>query len=118
MSLQKKNFIRKKRRLMRVRSKIKRVSSLPRVSINRSLKHFYAQVIDDSKHATIISFSSLQLEVLNGDKKAIAYAVGVELSKKMIDKNINSVVLDRGSCLYHGRVAQFAEGLRSGGILL
>jgi large subunit ribosomal protein L18 len=60
----------------------------------------------------------LELTNLKGDKKTVAHAVGVELAKRALEKNISSVVFDRGQCLYHGRVQAVAEGLREGGLKL
>lgn len=114
MSLQKTVAARKKRRALRVRSKI--TGSLPRVSVFRSLNHIYAQVVDDSSHSTLASCSSLELDGLKGDKKAIAHAVGLELAKRALTKNVDKAVFDRGQFLYHGRVKSLAEGLREGGL--
>jgi len=105
---------RAKRRTLRVRKKIN--GDLPRVSVFRSLKYIYAQVIDDNAHATLVSCSSLDLKDVKGDKKAVANAVGKELAKRAQDKGIKEAVFDRGSCLYHGRVKALAEGLREGGL--
>ncbi len=87
-----------------------------RVSVFRSLRHIYAQVIDDSIGKTLVSCSSLDLENLSGDKKAIAQAIGFELAKRAQNKGITTAVFDRGSFLYHGRVKALAEGLRDGGL--
>jgi large subunit ribosomal protein L18 len=78
----------------------------------------YAQVIDDSKQATIASCSSLELKGLTGDKKSVAHAVGLELAKRAVSQGCTTVVFDRGSFLYHGRVKALAEGLRAGGLTL
>ncbi|EKE05167.1 MAG: 50S ribosomal protein L18P [uncultured bacterium] len=89
---------------------------MPRVSVFRSLKYIYAQVIDDINSTTLVSCSSLELKNLKGDKKAIANAVGKELAKRAQEKGITTAVFDRGSFLYHGRVKALAEGLREGGL--
>lgn len=116
MSLLKKVKKRSQRRALRVRSKIKRHSTLPRVSIFRSLKHIYAQLIDDNARATLVSCSSLELKKVSGDKKAVARSVGLELASRAKEKGIESAVFDRGSFLYHGRVKSLADGLREGGL--
>lgn len=114
MSLKRKFAQRKQRRTMRTRSKLVN-TGLPRVSVFRSLQHIYAQVIDDQAQTTLVSCSSLELE-LKGDKKEKAHAVGIELAKRALGKKIEAAVFDRGSFLYHGRVKALAEGLREGGL--
>ncbi len=114
MSLKRKVAQRVARRAFRVRSKLDK--NVSRVSVFRSLNHIYAQLIDDNAHKTIASCSSLELKNLKGDKKAVARAVGVELAKRALDKNVTTAVFDRGSFLYHGRVKSVAEGLREGGL--
>ncbi len=116
MAISKKDRIRAKRRMLRVRNHLKKYSSLPRVSVFRSLKHIYAQIIDDSMLKTLASCSSLDLKDLSGDKKAVARSVGLELAKRAKDRGIEHVVLDRGRFLYHGRVKALADGLREGGL--
>jgi len=107
---------RAERRALRVRKKIKTDSDLPRVSVHRTLKHMYAQIIDDSEHKTLVSCSSLELKDLKGDKKSVANSIGKELAKKALEKGIKVAVLDRGSFLFHGRVRALAEGLKEGGL--
>lgn len=115
MSLLKKNLERTRRRSLRVRNRLKLNSSLPRVSVFRSLKQIYAQIIDDAGQKTLVSFSSLQLKG-SGDKTTVAKAVGVELAKKAQQAGIEAACFDRGPFLYHGRVKALAEGLREGGL--
>ena len=116
MSLEKKIARRQKRRALRVRKKFK-YSDLPRVSVFRSAKHIYGQVIDDSNHSTVASFSSLQMsDKVAGDKKNLAHQVGLELAKRALEKGVKVVAFDRGSFLFHGRVKAFADGMREGGI--
>lgn len=116
MSLIRKAQQRQKRRVMRIRSRIIRQSDLPRVSVFKSLNHIYAQIIDDNNHNTIISCSTLDISDVTGDKKAAAKAVGIELAKRAKKKGIDAAVFDRGRFLFHGRVAELAEGLREGGL--
>jgi len=105
----------RKKRSVRVRAKL-RNSELPRVSVFRSLKHMYAQVIDDATGTTLAHASTQTLENLSGDKKDFAKAVGLELAKQVREKGVERVSFDRGSYRYHGRVAALALGLREGGL--
>ncbi len=119
MSLQKKIAKRRKRRSLRTRkSVIQGLNGKLRVSVFRSLKHIYAQVIDQEAQKTIVSSSSLTISGKQGDKTATAKDVGLELAKRALEKNINEVVFDRGKFAYHGRVKSLAEGLREGGLKL
>ncbi len=117
MAITKKDRKRTKRRVMRVRSSIKR-GTLPRVSVFRSHKNIYGQIVDDTKHHTVVSFASPQLEKHSGDKKEVAYAVGKELAQRAKAQGIDQVVFDRGAYKYHGRVKSFAEGMREGGVTI
>ena len=101
-----------------MRASIRACSTLPRISVHRTLKQIYAQIIDDSARITMVSFSSLELKNVSGDKTAIAHAVGKELAQRAKDKGIASAVFDRGSFLYHGRVKALADGLREGGLTI
>jgi large subunit ribosomal protein L18 len=116
MSMQSKIQKRTKRRALRVRQNIKNKSSLPRVSVFRSLKNISAQIINDAENTTIVSFSSAQLKKASGDKKAIARAVGIQLAERAKSEGITAAVFDKGSYLFHGRVKELAEGLREGGL--
>ncbi len=118
MSVLRKIQQRKNRRAVRVRASIRACSTLPRISVHRTLKQIYAQIIDDSARITMVSFSSLELKNVSGDKTAIAHAVGKELAQRAKDKGIASAVFDRGSFLYHGRVKALADGLREGGLTI
>lgn len=115
MSIFKKKHAQVKRRMLRARARIN-TKNMPRVSVFRSSKNVYAQLIDDKEHNTIVSCSSLEMKELTGDKKQKAKAVGLELAKRILDKGIKKVCFDRGSFLYHGRVKSLAEGLREGGL--
>lgn len=108
------------RRHKRVRKEIWGNDKRPRLCIFRSLKHTYAQVIDDEKGITLVSLSTLNQEI--GDKvkpqgniKA-AEMLGSLLAKKLKEKGIKKVVFDRGGYLYHGRVKAVAESTRKGNI--
>jgi large subunit ribosomal protein L18 len=110
------NFRRKlQRRVYRVRGKQHRGAKL-RISVNRSLNHIYAQIIDDNKHETVASYSSQQFDKVVGKKTEVAKKVGLELGKIAVTKNLGPVFFDRGSYLYHGRVKALADGLREAGL--
>jgi large subunit ribosomal protein L18 len=113
---------RRERRAFRIRKALRQKAMQPRVSIFRSHQNIYAQLIDDTKHATIVSSSSLTVNVDKKTEKlnktAIARAIGVDLAKKAIQANVLSACFDRGSYLYHGRVKALAEGLREGGLII
>jgi large subunit ribosomal protein L18 len=117
VTIQKKIQKRTKRRALHVRDRLRKDSTLPRVSVFRSLNQIYAQIIDDVAHKTLVSCSSV---ILKEDKKAkksdVATSVGVELAKQALGKGIKKVCFDRGSYLYHGRVKALADGLRTGGL--
>ena len=115
MSREKNIRYRENRRRFRVRGKVV-TGRLPRVSVFRSLKHIYAQLIDESGMNTITSSSSLKLDPKGMDGKAIASVVGQELAKSAAEKGIVNVCFDRGVCRYHGRVKALADGLRDGGL--
>ena len=89
---------------------------MPRVSVFRSARNIYAQVIDDSQHKTLVSCSTVEFTDLSGTKKEHAHKVGKELAQRALKAGITAVVFDRGSFLFHGRVAALAEGLKEGGI--
>lgn len=118
MSLEKKLRRGRKRRVFRVRNRVRKMDGGLRVSVFRSLKQIYAQIIDDSAHKTLVAFSSLQLKNAKGDKTSIAKQVGLELGKLAKEKAIDKVAFDRGVCKYHGRVQALADGLREGGLTL
>lgn len=115
MAISRKDRIRKKRRAMRVRSRLQK-GVVPRVIVFRSLKHISGQIVDDSAGTTLVGCASFQLKDVAGDKKVVAHAVGQELAKRAKEKGIDRVIFDRGPYKYHGRVQAFAQGLREGGV--
>lgn len=115
MSLIRKNKQRVLRRINRVRKKLNTVTR-PRISVFRSLNHIYAQLVDDQTSVTLASCSSLVLADVNGDKTAVAHAVGKELAQRAKEAGVESAVFDRGRFKFHGRVKALAEGLREGGL--
>jgi large subunit ribosomal protein L18 len=110
----------RKKRIKRIRKKITGTSDKPRMRVYKSAKHFYAQVIDDSKGHTLISMSSLDKSIGSEEIKgkcALANKVGMLLAEKAKSVGIENVVLDRGGYIYHGRVKAFSEGARKGGLV-
>ena len=105
------------KRHKRVRAKISGTSTCPRLNVFRSEKNIYAQVIDDVAGVTLAAASSLDKEIEgNGGNKIAARAVGKLVAERCKAKGIEQVVFDRGGYLYHGRVAELAEGAREGGL--
>lgn len=104
----------RERRHYRLRRKLTGVSERPRLAVYRSGQHIYAQIIDDTKGATLASESDLKLK--EGTKKDKALTVGENLAKKALKLKVTQIVFDRGGFKYHGRVASLAEGLRKGGL--
>jgi large subunit ribosomal protein L18 len=102
------------KRKIRTRNNIKS-SGKPRVTVFRSNKYIFAQIIDDIKNITLIGISEKNIKV-SGTKSEKAKALGLALAEKAKAKKITSIVFDRGSYAYHGRVKNVAEGLREGGI--
>jgi len=100
----------------RVRKNIFGTPEMPRLSIFRSNKEFYAQVIEDVNGKTLASASSIKLKSDGLSKTEVAKAVGAELAKNAKEANIESVVFDRNGFLYHGRIKAFADGAREAGL--
>ena len=101
----------KKRKLrhIRVRARVFGTTQKPRLNIYRSLKHIYAQLIDDEKGKTLVSSS-------NTKKKMTPEAVGEAIAKKALELKIKEAVFDKGGFKYHGQVRELAEGARKGGL--
>lgn len=100
-----------------MRAKILGTAERPRVSVFRSNRHFYAQLIDDAAGETVASVSSLALaKTSKKPKKDLAKILGGELAKKAAEKKIAQVVFDKGAYKYHGSVKSFCEALRDGGL--
>ena len=104
------------KRHKRVRNHISGTAARPRLNVFRSLNNIYAQVIDDVAGVTLAIASSLELKDTYGGNKDAAKAVGKLVAEKALDKGIKEVIFDRGGYLYHGRVAELAEGAREGGL--
>jgi len=103
------------RRARKVRSRIKATGRL-RLSIFRSARHVYAQVIDDATGTTLAAASSLDASIKNGGNKAGAEEVGKLVGQRAVKAGVTEVAFDRGNFAYHGRVQALAEGARAGGL--
>ncbi len=115
----KKGEARYKRR-KRIRKKVYGTSERPRLSIFKSLKHIYAQIVDDTSGSTIVFAASIGGELRghlrSGGNIEAAKSVGELLAKRAIDKGIRKVVFDRGGFPYHGRVKTLADAARKSGL--
>ncbi|MEZ4919245.1 MAG: 50S ribosomal protein L18 [Saprospiraceae bacterium] len=100
---------------MRIRKTIKGSADCPRLSVYRSNKEIYGQLVNDLTGTTLAAASSRELKV-NGNKSEQAKAVGVALAEKAKAAGIEKVVFDRNGYLYHGRVKSLADGAREGGL--
>ena len=98
----------------RVRTKVSGVAERPRMSVFRSNKQIYVQIINDQTGRTLAAASSLGLEAM--PKKEQAAKVGEMIAKKAIEAGITTVVFDRNGYLYHGRVKEVADAARNGGL--
>jgi large subunit ribosomal protein L18 len=106
----------RKRIKMRGRRKIEGTTSTPRLSVFKSNKAIYAQVIDDSKSHTLVAVSSTELDKKSSVKIETSKAVGKKVAELAIAAGINSIVFDRNGYLYHGNIKALAEGAREGGL--
>jgi large subunit ribosomal protein L18 len=110
----------RERRKLRIRKKISGTGERPRLTVFRSAKHIYAQVIDDATGKTLVHASTLSKQlkaaVADDKKTAAATKVGELLAKLCKDKNITKVAFDRNGYLYHGRVSALANGARKAGL--
>ena len=110
----------RQRRRLGIRRRISGTPERPRLCVRRSLKHIYAQLIDDANGRLLTSISSLSPEakkgVVAGSNAASARIVGQLLAEKAVAKGIEKVVFDRAGYLYHGRVKALAEGAREKGL--
>jgi large subunit ribosomal protein L18 len=108
------------RRKFRVRKHLRGTAERPRLSVFRSLKHTYVQVIDDESGKTLVSASSvdkdLRSDVKYGGNRSAAEAIGKLVAERAKAAGITKVCFDRGSCQYHGRVAALANAAREGGL--
>jgi large subunit ribosomal protein L18 len=100
----------------RIRHRVHGSEERPRLAVFRSVKHIYAQVIDDTKGHTVASASSNEKNAAAGGNVAGAKAVGKLIAERAKDKGIQAVVFDRGGYLYHGRVKALADAAREAGL--
>lgn len=104
------------RRQTKIRSKLKGTTSVPRISVFRSNRYFFAQIINDEKHQTVVSVSERSLKEKVGSKTEKAKKLGLLLASLAKSKKLSKAIFDRGRYSYHGRIKAFAEGLREGGL--
>lgn len=106
------------KRHKRVRGKITGTSARPRLNVFRSNSNIYAQIIDDTAGVTLVAASTIEKEFEGyGGNKEAAKKVGLMIAKKALERNITTVVFDRGGYIFHGRVKELAEGAREGGLV-
>ena len=108
------------RRQLRIRKRISGTAVRPRLVVNRSARHVFVQVVDDTKGLTVASASTLEVDLraFDGDKTAKAKRVGELVAERAKAAGIEAVVFDRGGNKYHGRIAAVADGAREGGLSL
>lgn len=120
MGLMKETLRARLKRKTRIRKKILGTSERPRLSVFRSARHMYAQIIEDTTGQTLVSASTIEKAVREmpkfEDKKAAAHYIGKLLAQRAVDKGISQVVFDRNGFLYHGRVKALSAGAREGGL--
>ncbi len=105
------------KRHSRIRNKVSGTAERPRLSVFRSEKNIYAQIIDDNAGVTLVSASSLEKSFAEkGTNKDAARAIGKIVAQRAAEKGITDVVFDRSGYIYHGRVKELAEGAREGGL--
>ena len=109
---------RRYRRHLRVRKKVNGTAERPRLVVFRSLKHTYAQLVDDERGHTLIGASDLSMGTPpeGGGKIGVAFSVGKSIAASAKELGITRAVFDRGGYLYHGRVKAVADGARDGGL--
>ena len=121
MKTQKRLIKRERRRGFRVGNRVRRdAHGRPRLSVFRSNRHIYAQIIDDAEGRTLVAASTVESAVVGsgkiGSSREMAQTVGRLLGERAKNKGIESVVFDRGSFRYHGRIAALADAAREQGL--
>ncbi|MBD0264563.1 MAG: 50S ribosomal protein L18 [Tolypothrix sp. Co-bin9] len=110
----------KQRRHRRIRGKVTGSGERPRLAVFRSNEHIYAQIIDDTKHHTIVAASSvepdLKSNLASGSNREASAQVGKLIAARTLEKGITQVVFDRGGNLYHGRIKALADAAREAGL--
>lgn len=104
------------KRKTRIRAKVQGSSKRPRLSVFRSNKYIYAQLINDEEGKTILGISEKEIESSKNAPLEQAKKLGILLAKKAQERKIKEAILDKGAYLYHGRVKALAEGAREGGL--
>ena len=107
---------RRQRIKFRIRKIVSGTAAQPRLSVFRSNKEIYAQIIDDVNGVTLVAASSRDKEVVKGTNVETANAVGKLVAEKALKAGIENISFDRGGYLYHGRVKSLAEGAREAGL--
>ena len=110
----------RRRRHARVRKRIHGTAARPRLIVNRSARHIFAQVIDDEAGVTLVSASTMEADLrgLDAEKTEKARKVGEMIAQRATDAGVTQVVFDRAGHKYHGRIAAVADGAREGGLKL
>jgi len=108
--------VRRSRRQRGIRKRVLGTADQPRLSVYRSLKHVYAQVIDDLSGRTLVSASTVQAKLEAGGNVEAAKQVGTQLAEKAKAAGIETVAFDRNGFRYHGRVKALADAAREGGL--
>ena len=109
--------VERKRRHLRVRRKISGTAECPRLCVYRSNKNLFVQIVDDTAANTLVSASTLDKEIKTKHaNKEAAKEVGALIAKRALEKNIKTVVFDRGGYVYHGVVKELAEAAREAGL--
>ncbi len=110
----------REKRKLSIRKRVNGTTERPRMSIFRSIKHIYVQVVDDVTHQTLVAVSDLdeavKAELKGLKKKDRAKKVGAAIAKRCAEKGITQVVFDRNGFIYHGRVSALADGAREAGL--
>ena len=104
----------KLKRQIRTRSKIRGTKNRPRLSVYKSNRFIYAQIIDDVSGQTLLALSSKDLK--KGTKSEKSFEIGLKIAADLLGKNIKSVTFDRGGYKFHGRIKALAQGARKGGL--
>ncbi|MBI5037255.1 MAG: 50S ribosomal protein L18 [Candidatus Kerfeldbacteria bacterium] len=118
VDIRKKNLFKRTARALRVRAKISGTAERPRASVKRSLKHISVQLIDDQNGKTLAAASDVKIKRSKGQTKTdVARAVGEAVAAAAQKAGITTVIFDRGSHAYHGRVKALADGMRAKGLM-
>lgn len=107
----------RERKKTKIRSRISGTIEIPRCSVFKSLSNVNVQLVDDVNGKTIVSLNSSTLKLKDKKKIEEAYETGKKLAEMAKEKGITKIVFDRNGYIYHGRVAQVAQGLRDGGLI-